>query len=82
MKRTQIYLPNQMHQELLSEAKKHDLTLSEVIRQRILKSKNDKNVPTKSAVQLFEELAERGKKLDWKDSPENLSEMVDEIIYG
>lgn len=82
MRRTQIYLPEAMHQELTLEAKKKDSTLSEVIRERISHTEKTAQSKVMSRKELFARLTASAKELDWSHAPKNLSELVDETLYG
>ncbi len=82
MKRTQIYLPYEMHQKLAREAKKKRITVSELIRLRISRGTQSvaRRLWTKS--DLFNDIDNISKYLDWNDTPKNLSEKVDKTLYG
>lgn len=80
MKRTQIYLPAPLHKELREEARKHNTTLSEVIRQRIARGNSD-SIRQANRHETFRELDKVSKKLNWQDIEKNLSEKIDETLY-
>lgn len=80
MKRTQIYLPAGLHRELTIEARKRQVTLSELIRCRI------KTAPPRQTYSqgnnIFDELDAISQKLDWGKASKNLSGQIDNILYG
>ena len=80
MKRTQIYLPEKIHQELSLKAQREKVTISEVTRQ-ILEAGLPKTFRKKanSAVHLLN-LAKEAEKRDWS-GPVDLSTKVDDYLY-
>ena len=79
MKRTQIYLPEELYQELSYQSRKKNISLSEVIRERI----TYKIMPQASDCRaIFRDLGRVGEKLSWKGVPKNLSQKIDEVVYG
>lgn len=79
MKRTQIYLPEKLYQELSYQSRKKNISLSEVIRERI----TYKIMPQANDCQaIFRDLDNVGEKLSWKGVPKNLSQKIDEAVYG
>ncbi len=71
-----------MHQQLTTEAKKKNITLSEVIRQRLVKAEQPAQTQPVDRRDIFAELDKIASTLPWKDTPTYLSEQVDEILYG
>ena len=79
MKRTQIYLPEELYQELSYQSRKKNISLSEVIRERI----TYKIMPQANDCQaIFRDLESVGEKLSWKGVPKDLSQKIDEVVYG
>ena len=79
MKRTQIYLPEELYQELSEQSRRKNISLSEVIRERIAY----KIAPqTKSFRAIAMDLVREGEKLSWKGVPKDLSRKIDEVVYG
>ena len=79
MKRTQIYLPEELYQELSYQSRQKNISLSELIRQRI----SFKIVsPVRSGQAILNDLAKVGEKLSWKGVPKDLSRRIDEVVYG
>lgn len=76
MLRTQIYLPEEIHGELLEWARKTELPMAELVRRII-----------KSGLQKKEKFFEKGNdllkltKLKIKGGPANLSEKLDSYLY-
>lgn len=76
MLRTQIYLPQETHQELMLWSRKMDLPMAEIVRKFINAGLNKK-----------EEFLEKGNdllaltKLKIKGGPKNLSEKLDFYLY-
>ncbi len=81
MRRTQIYLPDDVHQYLSQEAREKQLTMSELIRRRIFQKKT-KESQIETRLQAFKELERLGRTFNWEDTPKNLSEKIDETLYG
>lgn len=79
MKRTQIYLPEELYQELSEQSRQKNISISEVIRERI----NYRTIsPTKSLQAIATDLVKEGEKLSWKGVPKDLSQRIDEVVYG
>lgn len=76
MLRTQIYLPEEIHSELLEWARKMELPMAELVRRLI-----------KAGLQRKESLFEKGNdllklaKLKIKGGPTDLSEKLDSYLY-
>lgn len=79
MKRTQIYLPEELYQELSEQSRRKNISLSEVIRERI----TYRIAPTAKSLQAIAmDLVREGEKLSWKGVPKDLSRRIDEVVYG
>jgi len=79
MKRTQIYLPEELYQELSEQSRRKNISLSETIRERI----TYKIAPTAKSLQAIAmDLVKEGEKLSWKGVPKDLSRRIDEVVYG
>jgi len=79
MKRTQIYLPESLYHELSWQSQKKNISLSELIRQKI----SYKIPPVKSNMQaILQDLVREGERLSWKGVPKDLSCRIDEVVYG
>lgn len=78
MRRTQIYLPEELYHELHEQSRRKNISLSEVIRERV----SFKIVrPARSGQAIFDDLAKVGEKLSWKGVPKDLSRKIDEVVY-
>lgn len=62
MKRTQIYLPEALHHELLTLAKQESSSISEIIRKTVGKSLAQKMEKRQSPYKFFDWLIREGKK--------------------
>lgn len=79
MKRTQIYLPEELYRELSEQSRRKNISLSAIIRERI----THKIAPqTKSFRAIAMDLVREGEKLSWKGVPKDLSRRIDEVVYG
>jgi hypothetical protein len=79
MKRTQIYLPESLYQELSWQSRRKNVSISELIRERI----TFKTVsPAGNCHEIFRDLGKEGEKLSWKGVPKDLSRKIDEVVYG
>lgn len=81
MRRTQIYIPNELHQKLTEEAKRKDVTVSELIRQRIKRS-FPLALRRSNTQQMLKGLISIGESLSWKGTPKDLSTKIDRALYG
>ena len=79
MIRTQIYLPKDLHRNLVKEADKRNTTISHLIRLRI--SAKPEAAKSNSRKVLLD-LIKTGENLSWAKVPKNLSEKIDEVVYG
>lgn len=75
MKRTQIYLPENMHKELLRRARAERTSVSELIRKSVEKSVKKNMKPKKNFFKMLDELRFKGK------GPKDLSEKIDYYLY-
>lgn len=82
MKRTQIYLPIEMHQKLAHEAKKRRTTVSEIVRFHISRGIQFGTNQRWTKADLFRDLDNVTNGLKWSKMPKNLSEKIDETLYG
>lgn len=79
MKRTQIYLPENLYRELSWQSRQKNVSISELIRERI----TFKIVsPAGNCQEIFRDLDKKGEKLSWKGVPKDLSRRIDEVVYG
>ena len=79
MKRTQIYLPEDLHRELSEQSRRKNISISAIIRARI----NLEVTPqTKNFRDIAMDLVREGEKLSWKGVPKDLSRKVDEVMYA
>lgn len=73
MKRTQIYLPEELHHELMILAKQESTSMSNVIRKKLFEVVNNRlKKKKKSAYDFFDWLIEDGKKTE-KRLPKDFS---------
>lgn len=82
MKRTQIYLPIEMHQKLAHEAKKRRTTVSEIVRFHISRGTGSATNRASTKADLFRDAEKITNDIKWPKIPQNLSEKVDEVLYG
>jgi len=80
-RRTQIYLDENIYQELKKIADRRDASISELIRERIGKPNEQKRFAG-NGKQVLEVVEAMGKNWQWRSAPKNLSERVDEVLYG
>ena len=72
-------VPEELYQELSCQSRKKNISLSELIRQRI----SFKVIsPVRSGQAILNDLVKQGEKLSWKGAPKDLSRRIDEVVYG
>jgi len=75
MKRTQLYLDEKIHQDLSTQAKKENRTISDLVRDFVSEGLSVKRVENDPRALL--KLAKFGFR-----GPKNLSKEIDEAVYG
>lgn len=81
MKRTQIYLPEDLYREIAHLAEKEGKPKAQIIRERLKANLASTRVgKAKNAGEALLELAELGKKFNIK-GPKNLSVTIDKYLY-
>ena len=74
MHRTQLYLPKDLYAQLEWEARRRNISVSEVVRQRLARGE-------KKGAETLLKLVEIGKKYKMK-APKDLSSRLDYYLYG
>lgn len=80
-RRTQIYLDDAVYRNLQVVADRRNISVSEVIRDRIGKPPSTTK-RARNAREFLDGLAALGRTMNWKSTPRNLSERIDEFVYG
>lgn len=70
-----------VYHELREIADRRDESISEVIRERIGKPTTPKRL-ARNGKEVLEVIETMGKPWQWQKVPKNLSERVDEVLYG
>jgi predicted CopG family antitoxin len=79
-RRTQIYLDEDVYQALRKDAKRQDVSVSQIIREKLKINRFEHQKG--NARKVLEEIEKLGASLDWSGTPKDLSENIDYYLYG
>lgn len=86
MRRLQIYLPEELYNNLRQEAFTQKTSIAEIVRQKMSKkARGEKGAKVNSAKGHFDDLLKFAKRMErrkWKGVPKNLASNVDYYLYG